>query len=55
MEFQKNVNLFETISDDKDLPRFVTKKWIEVFDQSGGNYNVGKENRIKRPMLRVDL
>ena len=55
MEFQKNVNLFETISDDKDLPRFATKKWIEVFDQSGGNYNVDKENRIKRPMLRADL
>ena len=34
MKFQKNVNLYDTISDDKDLPRFVTKKWIEVYDQS---------------------
>ena len=42
-------------SDDKDLPRFVTKKWIEVYDQSDKNYNVNKEIRIKTPMLRSDL
>ena len=39
---------------DKDLPRFVTKKWIEVYDQSGGNYNVHKEFRIEK-LLRSDL
>ena len=33
MEFQKIVNLPDVTSDDKDLPRFVTKKWIEVYDQ----------------------
>ena len=55
MEFQKIANLLDTTSDDKDLPRFVTKKWIEVYDQSGGNYNVNKEIRIKTPMLRSDL
>ena len=42
MEFQKIVNFFNTIVNDKDLPRFVTKIWIEVCDQSGGNYNVNK-------------
>ena len=35
MEFQKIVALLDTTSDDKDLPRLVTKKWIEVYDQSG--------------------
>ena len=55
MEFQKIVNFFDTTSDDKDLPRFVTKKWIEVYDQSEGNYNVNKEIRIKTSMLRSDL
>ena len=54
-EFQKIVNCFDTTSDDKDLPRFVTKKWIEVYDQSGGNYDVNKEIRIKTSMLRSDL
>ena len=51
MESQKIVYLFDTNSDDKDLPRFVTKKWIEVYDQTGGNYNSNKEIRIKTSML----
>ena len=40
MEFQKIANFQDTTSDDKDSPRFVTKKWIEVSDQSGEIYNV---------------
>ena len=55
MEFQKILNLLDSTSEDKDLPRFVTKKWIEVYDQSEKNYNVSKEIRIKTLMLRSDL
>ena len=55
IEFQKIINLPETTSHDKDLPRFVTKKWIEVYDQSEKNYSVNKEIRIKTSMLRSDL
>ena len=55
MKFQKIVNFLDTTSDDEDLPRFVTKKWIEVYDQSGGNYNANKEIRIKTLMLKSDL
>ena len=55
MEFQKIANFLDTDSDDKDLSKFVTKRWIEVYDQSGGNYNVNKETRIKTSMLRSDL
>ena len=51
MEFQKIVNFINT-NPDGNLPRFVTKKWIEVYDQSGRNYNVNKEIWIKTPMLR---
>ena len=29
MEFQKIVNFLDTISDDKDLPRFVTKNGLK--------------------------
>ena len=47
--------MFNTTFDDKDLPRFFTKKWIEVYDQSEKNYNVNKEIRIKTSMLRSDL
>ena len=55
MEFQKIANFLDKISDDKDLPRFVTKKWIEVDDQSGGNCNINKEIRIQASTLRSDL
>ena len=55
MEFLKIVDFLDTNSDNKDLPRFVTKKWVEVYDQSEGNYNVNKEIRIKTSMLRSDL
>ena len=51
----KIANFLDTTSDDKDLPKSVTKKWIEVYDQSGGNYNVDKEIRIKTSMLRSDI
>ena len=55
MEFQKIVNLLDTTCDDKDLPRFISKKWIQVYDQSGKNYIVNKEILIKAPILRSDL
>ena len=54
MEFQKIVNFVNTNSDE-NLPRFTTKKWVEIFDQSGGIYSVNKEIRIKTSMLRSDL
>ena len=47
--------LFDATFNDKDLRRFVTKKWIEVYDQSEKSYNVNNEIRIKTPMLRSDL
>ena len=53
MEFQKILNLLD--SDDKDLPRYVTKTWIEIYDQSEKNYSVNKEIRIKTPMVGTDL
>ena len=46
--------MLDTASDN-DLPRFVPKKWIEVYDQSGGDYDGKKKIRIKIPMLRPDL
>ena len=55
MEFQKIINLLDTTFDNKDLPRFVTKKWIEIYDQSEKNYSINKEIRIKTSMLRSDL
>ena len=52
MEFRKIVNFLDTTFDNKDLPKLVTKKWVEVYDQPQGSYNVNKEIRIKTSMLR---
>ena len=55
MEFQKIVNFLDITFDDKNLLRFVTKKWIEVYDQLEKNYSPNKEIRIKTLMPRSDL
>ena len=55
MEFQKIIHLLDVTFDNKDLPRSVTKKWIEVYDQSEKNYNINKEIIIKTSVLRSDL
>ena len=55
MEFQKITICLDTAFDDKDLPRFFTKKWSKVFDQSEKNYSPNKEIRIKTSILRPDL
>ena len=47
--------MLDITSDNKDLPRYVTKKWIEVYDQSEKNCNPNKKIRIKTSMLRSDL
>ena len=53
MEYQKITNLLDSTSD--KVPTFITKKWIEVHDQSGGTYNTNKKIRFKTLMLRSDL
>ena len=55
MEFQKITSFLDTTPDDKDLPRFVTTKWIEVYDKSEQTYDLNKKIRIKTSMLRTDL
>ena len=56
MEYQKITNLLGTTID--EIPKFVTKKWVEVHDQSGSAYDRYKPNkqiRFKKSMLRSDL
>ena len=56
MEHQKITNLLDTTFD--NVPRFITKKWIEVHDQSGSaedRYKPSKQIRFKTSMLRSDL
>ena len=53
MEYQKFTNLLGNTSD--KMPRFITKNWIEVYDQSGERYNTNKQIRFKTSMLKSDL
>ena len=49
MEYQRIANLLGSTSD--RVPRFITKKWIEANDQSGGIYNTNKQIRVKSSIL----
>ena len=53
MEYQKIINLLGSMSD--KVSRFITKKWIEVHDQSEGTCNTNKQIRFKTAILRSDL
>ena len=53
MEYQKIINLLGNIPD--KVPRYITKTWIQVHDQSGETYNTNKQIRFKTSMLRSDL
>ena len=56
MEYQTITNLYGNILD--KVPRFITKKWIEVHDQSGtvkGRYKPSKQVRFNSSVLRSDL
>ena len=53
MEYQKIKNLLGNIAD--KVHRFITRKWLEVHDQSGGTYYTNKQIRFKTSVLRSDL
>ena len=44
----------QRITSDK-VPRFITKKWIEVHGQSGRTYNTNEQIRFETSMFRSDL
>ena len=45
MGYQKITNLLGNLSD--KIPRFITKKWIEVYYHSESSYNINKQIRFK--------
>ena len=57
MEYQKITNLPDITSN--NVPRFITKKWVEVHDQSGSSedrYKPSKQIRFNKTlMLKSDL
>ena len=56
MEYQKITNLLGTTID--EIPRFISKNWVEIHDQSGSaddRYKPNKQIRFKTSMLTSDL
>ena len=53
MEYQKTIDLLDTAP--STMLRFNIKKWIEIYDQSGGTYNARKQIRFKMFIPRSDL
>ena len=56
LEYQKITNLLGARL--SKVPKYITKKWIEVHDQSGSaedRYKPSKQIRFKTSMLRSDL
>ena len=52
MEYQKIANLLESTSD--NLSKFRTRNWVEINDESRGNY-ANSDIRFKTTMLRSNL
>ena len=50
MEYQRITNLLGSIID--KVPKVSTKKWVKVYDQSGGTYSTIKQIKHKASMLR---
>ena len=48
MEFQKIVNFLDTTSDDKDLPRFVTKNGLKFMINQKKITALTKKSELKR-------
>ena len=56
MEFQKITILLGSLPN--KVPRFINKKWIEVYDQSGtaeDKYKTSKQIRFKTLIITSDL
>ena len=54
MGYNKIINLLGKFNED-NITKFTSVKWIEIFDQSNGNYNPNKDIRFKTPQIRDDL
>ena len=56
MEYLKTINLLDATSD--NMPKFITKEWIEVHDQSGNaedRYKPSKQIRFKTSIVQSEL
>ena len=53
MEYQKIANLSDSASNQPS--KFITKKWVEINDESRGGYTTGSDIKFKTTMLRSSI
>ena len=53
MEYQKIANLIDDVSNQP--PKFRTKNWVEINEESRGTYNVISQIKFKTKMLKSSL
>ena len=53
--FHQVVKSYSKLLKDSTVPKFVTRKWIEINDLSGDQYSDNKNIRFKTIMLRSDF
>ena len=53
IEYQKIENLLDSSSNQP--PKFRTKNWVEINDESRGTYSVNRQINFKTSMLRSSL
>ena len=53
MEYQKTINLLDNKTNQP--PKFRTKKWVEINDQSRGTYNANSQIKFKTTMIGSSL
>ena len=51
MEYQKMIKLLEKTPNQPS--KFITKKWVEVNDESRGTYNINSQIKFKSSMLKL--
>ena len=53
MEYQKKTNLIDDTLNQP--PKFRTRNWVEINDESGGVYNINSQIKFKTTMLKSSL
>ena len=53
MEYQKTANLIDNASNQP--PKFRTRNWVEINDESRGAYNINSQIKFKTTMLNSSL
>ena len=53
MEYQIIINLLDNTHNEE--PKFLTRKWFEINNESGGTYNISSQTKFETSVVRPNL